>query len=199
MNLRRAIFCLRVGARSRQGYAKGSNSGFTLVELVVTLSIMGILSVFVAPSFNDWIKGNRIATEIETFRMMLNYARQEAITVNSGVTLDTANVSGNWSGDIQIYTDATKGGNSNYDSSNDTIIREWTANVHNLTIDGNSAVGNWISFNSRGRLNESGVALIAICDDRGKSVGQVISIQRMGRINVSAASDFSSLSDTCYW
>ena len=199
MNVRRAIYCLRVGARSRQGYAREPSSGFTLVELVVTLSIMGILSVFVAPSFNDWIKGNRIATEIETFRIMLNYSRQEAITLNSGVTLDTANVSGNWSGDIQIYTDATKGGNSNYDSSNDTVIREWTANVHNLTIDGNSAVGNWISFDSRGRLNESGIALIALCDDRGKAEGKVITIEMVGRVNVSDASDFSALSDTCYW
>ena len=89
-------------------------SGFTLVELVITLSIMGMFSVLVAPSFNDWVKNSRIDTEVETFRTMLTQARQEAIVRNVGVTLDTANVAGNWSGDIKIYTDQTKGGNSSY-------------------------------------------------------------------------------------
>src|SRR3569832_2414901 len=53
--------------------------GFTLVELLVTISIATILVTLAVPSFSDFVKNNRMITLTNDFVTALNVARSEAI------------------------------------------------------------------------------------------------------------------------
>ncbi|MGN2433495.1 GspH/FimT family pseudopilin [Pseudomonas syringae] len=76
--------------------------GFSLIELLVTVSLVGILAAIAIPNFTSSIQSNKADTEVSDLQRALNYARLEAI--NRGVTVRIAPTSGTaWTGDLQVY------------------------------------------------------------------------------------------------
>jgi len=47
--------------------AMKKTSGFTLIELMVTIAVIAILAVFAVPSFKDMIVNNRATAEANEF------------------------------------------------------------------------------------------------------------------------------------
>lgn len=70
------------------------SSGFNLLELLVTLTIVGILAAIGVPSFNVLIENQRIRSAGNDVISSLNFARSEAVTRNTAVTM--AQVTGGW-------------------------------------------------------------------------------------------------------
>jgi type IV fimbrial biogenesis protein FimT len=80
--------------------------GFSLIELLVGITIMGILLVMGVPSFKNWIQNAQIRTATEAIQNGLEMARAEAVRRNALVrfqlttTLDNScaltTASGNW-------------------------------------------------------------------------------------------------------
>lgn len=94
-----------------------ATTGFTLIEMMVTISIMAILLAIATPSFNNTIAGTRISGEINELQASLNFARSEAVkrglkidvcppTVPNGTTCANTNPL-NWSSGWVVLIDGT--------------------------------------------------------------------------------------------
>ncbi|MGB5729503.1 MAG: GspH/FimT family pseudopilin, partial [Thiogranum sp.] len=61
--------------------------GFTLVELLSTLAVAGILLTVGVPSMQDLIRNNRLTAATNLFVSSLNIARSEAIKQGRNATV----------------------------------------------------------------------------------------------------------------
>lgn len=62
-------------------------SGFTLIELMITLAILGLLVMMVLPSFGRWMANVKVRTEAESLQNGLRLAQLEAAKRNASVTM----------------------------------------------------------------------------------------------------------------
>lgn len=69
-----------------RSFRQGS-SGFTLIEMGVTVAILAILVTVAAPSFRSLIIGQRVRTASFDLFSAVNLARSEAIKLNANVQL----------------------------------------------------------------------------------------------------------------
>ena len=89
--------------------------GFTLVELMVTLAVVGILAAVAAPAMTSMINGNRLAGASGEMTASLQLARSEAIRRNARVTIcatengTTCSETTDWSSWIVVGRDNTAG------------------------------------------------------------------------------------------
>ena len=75
-------------------------SGFTLIELMMTMVIVGILVTLAAPSFNNFVLKSRVNSAATELQMSLLLARSEAAKRSSSVTItpvDTTAWTQGWS------------------------------------------------------------------------------------------------------
>ena len=62
-----------------------AHRGFSLIELIVGIVILGVLMAMAAPRFSDWLRNARIRTSAEAIQNVLQLARAEAVRRNATV------------------------------------------------------------------------------------------------------------------
>ena len=69
--------------------------GFTLLEMLVTLVIVGILVTMAVPSIHEFLRNNQLSSRTDKLISTFNFTRSEAITQN-GLIYITAIAVDNW-------------------------------------------------------------------------------------------------------
>jgi type IV fimbrial biogenesis protein FimT len=94
-----------------------SQKGFTLVELLITISIAAILAALAAPSFSTFVAKQRVSSSASEVFSALNLARMEAIKRNRHVLVCPINIAGtdcltgnNWTQGWLVCVDADSDG-----------------------------------------------------------------------------------------
>jgi len=106
------------------------SKGFTLVELLVTIVILGLLAFFGVPSTQAMIAGNRATTQSNELVSTLLLARSEAIRRNQPVSVcpSTDGVSctgnGNWNVGWITFVDSRQAGEPLPVAGNASILRQ---------------------------------------------------------------------------
>ncbi|MBZ0091634.1 MAG: GspH/FimT family pseudopilin [Sulfuricellaceae bacterium] len=70
------------------GHSSRRIGGFTLVELMISVAIFGIVLALAMPGFNVWMQNTQIRTATESLQNGLQMARAEAVRRNEKVRFD---------------------------------------------------------------------------------------------------------------
>lgn len=177
-------------------------AGFTLIELMVTITIIGIVAVFGIPAFSDFILNNRIRGHAGDFVVQLTHARSEAIRTATRVTVCPGTAAGcsgsNWENGWVVFVDANA--NAAVDSS-ETVIGVGPALDGSNTLR-STAFSTYISFRHDGgstSISGGGLAgAFVLCDSRGYGDNaRAIAVSASGRMKALAANASGSGISDC--
>ncbi|PLX53610.1 MAG: hypothetical protein C0611_04270, partial [Desulfobacteraceae bacterium] len=70
-----------------------NRKGFTLTEVIVTLSVLGIMTAISVPSYFSWLPRHRLQTSVRQIYDDLNLAKMQAVKDNTvaRITFDILN------------------------------------------------------------------------------------------------------------
>jgi type IV fimbrial biogenesis protein FimT len=145
--------------------AWGRIAAFTLVELVVTLAIVGILAAIAAPSFSKMIANQRVKSVATDLYIALAKARSEALKRNTSVIV-APKTGGQWASGwtISEVADATKK-TDNHDE------------IRNVTITGPSDV----TYRPSGRVTAGSTSTSFDISATGTTTHACVSVDLSGR------------------
>ncbi|NOX76100.1 MAG: prepilin-type N-terminal cleavage/methylation domain-containing protein [Gammaproteobacteria bacterium] len=121
--------------------------GFTLIELITTLAIAGVVLAIGVPSFQTYLLNNRQTSSVNDLAGALQLARNNAISrrvmvtvckSNDGATCQTGTSSGNWSQGWMVFTNID--GDTTLDAGVDLLLRVHGALFGDATFIGNRFV-----------------------------------------------------------
>ncbi|OUS06063.1 hypothetical protein A9Q81_04870 [Gammaproteobacteria bacterium 42_54_T18] len=149
------------------------NKGFSLIELMVTIAIAGIITATAVPSFNTTIERNRILSERDELAGHLRLARSAAAANNGTVVVcassDKANCNktGDWESGWIVFL---KGGPDidKFVTATDTLLKvsEGIDDNNSLSWDGG---GSEVAFDADGSARSSGTFIFC-----GSSSGSLL-------------------------
>ena len=154
---------------------RSSATGFTMVELMVTLAIATILTTVAVPSFSGLIASQRAKTTGSELFASLLKTRSEAIMRNANVTVSP--LAGAWNQGWKIL-----------DPANAANVLESHGAVAGVTITTVGPAGG-VTYRPSGRVLAGGTASFLITTTSGSSTNyQCISLNLSGRPYMQAAS-----------
>jgi type IV fimbrial biogenesis protein FimT len=180
------------------------SSGFTLVELMITLAIAGILVAVGIPSFSSTISSNRLSSYANEFVTALNLARSEAIRRGQNVVVRRIGTQ-QWENGWQVFVDVDRSSTANTNTFNDDgdntlceagedcMLRVYPALSGAFTLRGNNNFVNFIGYTPIGISNNIGS--FVICDNSDgnapsqANTSKLITVNFLGRPHMGIDSD----------
>jgi len=156
--------------------------GFTLIEILIVVTILTILIAVAAPAYSYWIDENRAHSRTASFASYLVNARAKALFLGGRVricgTSDNEQCGSSFDEGWLVFHDLNDNGTVDAD---DQIIEVYLDKYKNnpiTAIDGNGNSVSSISFNFRGFVANNVNFTIS-----AKGNNKIVSLSKSGRVN----------------
>ncbi|MCP4875081.1 MAG: prepilin-type N-terminal cleavage/methylation domain-containing protein [Gammaproteobacteria bacterium] len=159
------------------------DSGFTLIELVITLVIAVLLLSFGVPGFNETMRINATAAEANNFVRDLNMARSEAINRGDQITVRRSGT--NWEDGWTVFVDVDRDGQ--LDTGDDDELRVHTPSNTRFTLRTGTSFSDWLAYLPSGVATGNGgtSGTFRLCRSDGDTAkSRSIIINNSGRIGL---------------
>ena len=141
-----------------------TSSGFTLIELMVTIAVLAIIVGIAAPSISIQLANQRVKSTTATLANALKEAKAESIIRRQTITLSYAN---NSSPKVINITDEDKGIIASYSYDDKSTIKPSTASI---------------KFEPSKRVDA--VATYTICDMNTSIVPKQVNVSKLANIDI---------------
>lgn len=147
-----------------------NSSGFTLIELMVTLAVAIIVIAVAVPSFRSTTHSTRMTAQVNSFSSFLMLARAEAVKRQRNITVAsvTGDAGNEWGGGVQMR-DA------------DDVIATLDAFNGNITMD-NDAGTTTITFIPRGYASPAVAGNFNVCETSSNEDGRQFMVTATGKV-----------------
>ena len=176
--------------------------GFTILEVMMVIVVVGILSMVAIPSIGQWINNQRIKSHMYDFLNALGIARSEAIKRKTPVSICSSNNgascagSNDWKSGWIIFQDSD--GDGVVDVADGDVIISVADSISGAT--GNNtanAIEVRLLYKTDGSLDDTSLTVpfrIAFCDNRGEDDGRQVNVGLVGRASAEGGTN-ESISD----
>ena len=168
--------------------------GFTLIELMIVLAIMGILLMMVGPNMRDVVLNGRMGSQANEVAGMFLFARAESARLGRSVRvspLPASPTAGNvWGEGWEVE--------AQFDGINWLFVRQFRSLHENSTLVSPSGVSSF-TFRPGGRFemdgnlypDDSGARLpeVHLCDNRAGETGRIVRLNFSGQAMVKPVLD----------
>lgn len=161
-------------------------NGFTLFEVLIGLSILGIITAIAVPNLTQFLVNTRVDNEISQLQRLLLVARNTAINAEQTVTVCPLSASlsctNNWQNQLTVFIDVDGDGNLET-GSNDKIVKvkESISNGDRLQFSRNSVI-----YTPSGRLSGFSNGTFSYCPAEQSNLSRGIILFRSGRAYLSS-------------
>jgi type IV fimbrial biogenesis protein FimT len=163
--------------------------GFTLIELIVSLSVTSILAAIAVPNFSDFIIKMRVDNEISKLHRMLLITRNAAINSGQKAIICPLNNSfectDQWQKKLSVFVDVND--NKKFDNNEKVIRIRAEINTGDKLVYGKSR--NKITFKPTGQLSGLANGTFRYCPPSNKNNSRGIVVARSGRLYQSSDID----------
>ncbi len=194
----------------------GHQRGFTLIELMIVIVISAIVLAYGVPSFQSFIRNNRLVTETNNLLTDIQIARSEAIKRGAFVSMCISadvhaaepicggtdrNLDTGWIVFLDAQRPGTAGFGQRDDPANETLIRVGQPPAESsvsLRLATGSTVVNSLSFAANGLLQNGGTSSIIACAKNAKNdaLGTATAAVPRRVITLRATGNASTVKDT---
>lgn len=170
-----------------------AEKGFTLIELMMAIVLVGILLGIGVPSFQSMMMNSRMTGDYNALTASLNFARSEAIKRSAPVSVcarATDDTCGDdWSVGWLVFDDA--GDTPGFIDDGELVLKSALLDNANMTVNNSARLNTgaatpverpFVQFGPRGTANWRGAGYFIFCDERGTTAARIANISLAGSI-----------------
>jgi type IV fimbrial biogenesis protein FimT/type IV fimbrial biogenesis protein FimU len=173
--------------------------GFTILEVLITISILGIVTAIAMPNISEFVVRTRVDNEISSIHRLILNARNAAVNTGKNVTvcpLLSNSCSTNWQAELSVFTNDANtladnkvynnDGNESNGSADEKLIRTKAAIKASDKLKFDDTI---IIFSPTGRAVSGGNSTFTYCPSDYPSLGKSLYISLSGRVYSSEDTD----------
>lgn len=168
--------------------------GFTLIEVLVVVALLGIVTALAAPGFANLVQSNRVQAAAGELQRALYFARTEAMSRGVNVTLTASSADG-WAGAVVISTVATPV------MPNGEVLRQYPGGLGAANVLASASAGDVtltrLTFLPTGSLALNSDASLRVCGAGSTASGKQFTLSIGGLVAVSDYTPARASSGSC--